>query len=144
MMPSPEAWHWAVLGAALMALEVLVPGAFLVWFGLAALVMAALTLALPLGLAPALLLFAALSVVAVLVGRAVMRRAPLASLEPEPTSGGERLVGRVVTVTSALSGGAGRVKVGDSEWRASGPDLAAGSAARVVAAQGSTLVVEPA
>ena len=40
--------------------------------------------------------------------------------------------------------GQGRVKVGDSLWRARGPDAPAGSQVVVVSAQGSCLNVEPA
>ena len=51
-------------------------------------------------------------------------------------------VGRTVQVVEAISGGEGKVRVADSVWRARGPDCAAGSMVRVVAADGNYLVVE--
>jgi membrane protein implicated in regulation of membrane protease activity len=40
-------WHWMVLGIALMLLELAVPAFFLIWFGVGALVVGFLLLALP-------------------------------------------------------------------------------------------------
>ena len=37
-------WNWMVLGFALLALEIVVPGFFLLWIGIAALVIGALSL----------------------------------------------------------------------------------------------------
>ena len=39
-------WNWMVLGCALLALEIVVPGFFLLWIGIAALVIGALSLLL--------------------------------------------------------------------------------------------------
>lgn len=49
-----------------------------------------------------------------------------------------------MTVTAPIVNGVGRVRVGDSEWRATGPDLPTGSRVLVVGAEGTTLEVEAA
>jgi hypothetical protein len=54
----------------------------------------------------------------------------------------EQLVGREVVLQQAIVGGQGRVSIDDASWQVSGPDLQAGSLVRVVAVQGSTLLVE--
>ena len=46
-------------------------------------------------------------------------------------------------MTTAIENGVGRVRVGDSDWRATGPDAPAGSRVRVVGADGSTVQVVP-
>ena len=51
-------WHWFVLGMVLVALEILVPTFFLMWFGLGALLTGLVVLALPLGFAVQLVLWA--------------------------------------------------------------------------------------
>lgn len=57
-----EWWHWLVLGMVLVALEMLLPTFFLIWFGLGALLVGVVTLfALP-GFAPQLVLWAVASV----------------------------------------------------------------------------------
>ena len=42
----------------------------------------------------------------------------------------------------AIVGGRGRVRVGDGEWPASGPDAAAGAKMRIVAVEGGVVRVE--
>jgi membrane protein implicated in regulation of membrane protease activity len=55
-----------------------------------------------------------------------------------------RLIGTTAEVCDAISGGEGRVKVGDGAWKARGPDACTGSVVRIVGASGSVLLVEPA
>jgi membrane protein implicated in regulation of membrane protease activity len=43
-----------------------------------------------------------------------------------------------------MAGGEGRIRVGDSSWRVTGPELLAGTQVRVVRVEGATLVVEKA
>lgn len=139
------AWAWIILGLALIGLELLAPGVFFVWLGLAALVTGLVDGAVGLSWQTSTLLFAVLSVVSVLIGRAISN--PL--VRKDETAGllnrrGEALVGRVFTLEGPISGGEGRVRVDDSSWRVTGPDVAAGSTVRVVKVDGATLVVEPA
>lgn len=43
-----------------------------------------------------------------------------------------------------MTGGEGRIRIGDSSWRVTGPELLAGTEIRVVRVDGATLVVEKA
>mgnify|MGYP003348279276 CR=1 FL=1 len=43
---------------------------------------------------------------------------------------------------ACIEGGTGRVRVGDGEWPAEGPDLAAGAKARIASVRGGVVVVE--
>ena len=54
-----------------------------------------------------------------------------------------RLIGEVVTVVEPIASGTGKVKVGDSEWLARGPDAARGAQVRITGATGTSLDVEP-
>jgi membrane protein implicated in regulation of membrane protease activity len=49
----------------------------------------------------------------------------------------------MATVTQAFAGGTGRVKHGDSEWLARGPDLDTGEQVRITGSEGAILLVEP-
>ena len=62
--------------------------------------------------------------------------------QPDLNRPGEQLVGRVLVVAEAIEGGRGKLRVGDTLWPAEGPDMPAGSEARVVAARATVLVVE--
>ncbi len=138
-------WGWVILGLVLAGGEMLAPGIFLLWFGLAALVTGLVVGLTGLGWQGAALVFAGLSLVSVLAGRALTRRR---GDEPDAAHGlndrGRQLIGKVFRLEATMMDGEGRIRVGDSSWRVTGPELLAGSAVRVVAVDGATLVVEKA
>ncbi|SFC95573.1 hypothetical protein SAMN05428997_114119 [Bosea sp. CRIB-10] len=138
-------WAWIVLGLVLIGGEMLAPGVFLLWLGLAALLTGAVVGLTGLVWQGALLVFAALAVASVLLGRAVTRHR---SDEPDTASGlndrGRQLIGKVFKLEATMAGGEGRIRVGDSSWRITGPELLAGTEIRVVRVDGATLVVEKA
>lgn len=137
-------WGWLILGLVLIGAELLAPGIFLLWLGLAALVTGAVIGLTGMACQGALLVFAALSLASVLAGRALTRR----SDEPDTASGlndrGRQLVGKVFKLEATMAGGEGRIRVGDSSWRVTGPELLAGTEVRVVRVEGATLVVDKA
>lgn len=136
-------WHWWVLGLMLIVVELLAPGAFFLWFGAAAGLTGFILLVLPaLDWHYQLLAFAVLAVVAVIVGRSVMRRQNRLRAPGSLNRRGEQYVGRVFTVEQAIVNGRGSIRVDDSIWRAEGPDTAAGESVRVVKAGSSVLRVE--
>ncbi|MEP9354590.1 NfeD family protein [Xanthobacter sp. KR7-65] len=137
-------WAWFVLGGVLLVAEIAVPGAFLLWLGLAALITGALAYVVDLSWQIEVLLFAALAVMAVMVGRRISPAPGKASDRPFLNRRAEGLVGRVFTLDEPVVGGVGRIRVDDTVWRVEGPDLAAGSDVRVVSADGATLTVAPA
>lgn len=139
-------WTWVIFGALLMALEVVVPGVYFAWFGIAAVVVGALVFAAGDALTQPwqLVLFATISVAAVL---AVRRFANLQGVESEDRDLNQRSAqyfGRVVVVEDAISGGRGRVRVGDTLWPASGADAPKGARVRITGAHGTVFTVEPA
>ncbi len=136
-------WLWLAGGVVLVALEALVPGVILMWFGLAAIVCGLLFTLVDLTLDQELLLWAALSLVALMLGRPVMRRwqAERAALADGLNDRGHALIGQTARLETPLADGRGRLRLGDNTWSATGPDLAAGTLVRVVAVHGNTLTV---
>ena len=57
---------------------------------------------------------------------------------------GSELVGRQFALHDAIIGGRGKIRVGDSLWLVSGPDLPAGAQVKVTGQDGAVLLVEPA
>lgn len=137
--------HWAVLGLGLLVLETLLPGAFLLWFGLGALVTSLLAWLLPLdSWHVQCVVFAIASTISVLGVREWRRRRPPASTDqPLLNNRVAALVGRICTLDEAVTNGRGRVQIGDAYWSLSGPDLAAGQRIRIVGAEGLTLLFIP-
>ncbi|MCB9946507.1 MAG: NfeD family protein [Rhodospirillaceae bacterium] len=136
-------WYWWIAAAALLVLEMIVPGVFFLWLGVAAGVVGALALAIPdLDWRIGLLVFAALSVATVLAYRAFLKRRPIETDLPTLNRRGEQYLGRTFALTEAIVNGVGRVRVGDSTWQVEGPDTPAGRSVRVVGADGTVLRVE--
>lgn len=137
-------WGWLVLGGILLVLEIFIPGASLVWLGIAAFITGLMGLAVNLPWQVQILVFAVLSVVAVLVGRWIAPKPGEDSESPFLNRRADALVGRVLLLEIPIQGGVGAVRVDDSLWRVEGPDLPAGERVRVVRAEGPVLIVEPA
>lgn len=139
-------WGWWIIGLVLLALELLVPGVFLIWIGAAAVVVGALSLALwgtgIWGWHVQLLLFAILSVVFAIVGRRFYGGQGKTD-EPWLNRRGESLVGRTATLHEPIVEGRGRIKLDDTMWSVMGPDLPIGTRVRVIASSGRDLTVEP-
>ena len=135
-------WLWLIAGLVLAVAEMVVPGVFLIWFAAAALIVGLLTAVLPIAAPVQVVLFVVLSLVSVLASRRFLRRYPIQSADPLLNQRGAQLVGRQVVVTQAIQGGHGRVRCGDSEWLAQGPDAEAGARMTVTGSQGSVLIVE--
>lgn len=138
-------WSWVVIGLALLGLEVLVPGSFFMWLGLAALGVGAVTFFVDVSWHVELLLFGALALVFILAGRRFFaRRGDENNDTPGLNARADAFVGREVTLEEPIAGGTGRVKLGDTLWRVEGADAPAGTKLKVVGARGATLQVAPA
>ena len=136
-------WIWIAVGFVLAAAEILVPGVFLIWLAGAALLTGLITLVLPIGVPLQVVVFAVLAVTAVFIGRNYLRANPVKDADPKMNRRGMRLAGEIAVVTSAIDGGTGRVKHGDSEWLAKGCDAAVGDKVRISGSDGAVLIVEP-
>jgi membrane protein implicated in regulation of membrane protease activity len=135
-------WFWLGLGLLLAIGEMTIPGVFLIWMAGAALLTGFVTWMVPIGMPWQVLLFAVLSIVSVFSGRRWLREHPVESADPKMNDRMARAVGEVVTVCQVLADGQGKVRLGDSEWLAKGPDAEPGTKMKVTGADGSVLVVE--
>jgi len=135
-------WWWLIGGLLLLMAELVAPGVFLLFIGAAAMVTGAFVLQFDLGIGPALILFAIYTALAVAIGRKVYGNRNVDSPDPLLNDRSARLIGRSVTVVTAVDEGSGRVRVGDSEWSARGGPAQPGELVRVVAVEGNCLRVE--
>ncbi len=134
---------WLSLAAVLAIVELVMPGIFLVFIAAGAAVTGLIALVFPLPLVVEIAIFAVASAAAVAIGRQWYRQNPVESADPLLNDRVARLVGEVVTVVETIEAGKGRVKVGDSEWNAKGPDTPQGARVRIIGANGTLLDVEP-
>jgi membrane protein implicated in regulation of membrane protease activity len=94
------------------------------------------------GLPLQIVVFAVLAIAAVFSGRRYLRDHPIEPVDPKMNDRGAQAIGEIVVVTSAIDTGRGRVRLGDSEWLAKGPDAEPGSRMRVSGHDGAILIVE--
>jgi len=143
LLPIDPHWAWLILAGLLFIAEIMVPGIFLIWIGMAALVTGLATLALGIPEPLQFALFAMLAIAAVFAGRRWFALNPIESSDPLLNDRAARLVGETVTVVEAIAGGEGRVRVGDGVWPAKGADAPLGARLRVIGIDRGLLRVEP-
>ncbi len=131
---------WVVAGLLMLGLELIVPGVFLMWIGLAALGTGLIALTIDIGFAWDVVTFALLAALSVYAGLHLRR--PPRRLNTQSAG----LVGRQATSIS-FAGRTGRVRVGDSDWSARVPANVAppepGDRLRVDGVDGTVLIVRP-
>jgi membrane protein implicated in regulation of membrane protease activity len=135
-------WNWLIFGVILMALELVAPGVFLFWLGLAALLTGSISFAYTPSWQAQILMFAVFAALAVPVWRRfALNGAGRSTDSPFLNNRAAALVGRVFTLEKPIVDGAGTVRIDDTVWRVAGPDAPAGSRIKIVQADGASLTV---
>lgn len=139
-------WYWVVGGLVIAMMELLVPSFFLIWFGLAAVLVGVLMMALPMPLSVQLVLWASLSAALTVAWFRYFK-------SPDRTKAGlakEAVVGEVGLVIRAVSEmQRGEIMfqrpiLGAEKWPIlCDESIAAGEKARVVDVIGQLIKVEP-
>lgn len=135
-------WAWIVAGLVLLALELVVPGGFLLWMGISGIITGLVVLFQPIGWPLQWLLFGVLSLVSIALWVRWTRSRPSATDRPYLNRRAEQFVGQEAVLEQPIQQGFGRVVLGDTVWRVSGPDLPAGQRVRIVGSVGAVLQVE--
>src|SRR5579885_1167320 len=108
-------WNWLIFGFILMALELIAPGVFLFWFGLAALLVGLVSFAAHPSWQVQLLLFALFALAAVPVWRRLAAsRSRASDSNPFLNRRAAALVGRVFTLEKPIVDGTGTVRIDDT------------------------------
>jgi membrane protein implicated in regulation of membrane protease activity len=143
-LASMNEWHWLVFGIVLVVAEITLPGTFLLWPGLAA-VIVGLTKAIVPGLdwTVCVTLWAVLSVVTVAGFIAWRKTHPAKGGSSTLNRRGEQYVGERFYIETPVVNGKGEMKVDDTVWKIlSDQDLPAGASVKVVGVEGTSLRVE--
>jgi membrane protein implicated in regulation of membrane protease activity len=137
--------NWLGLAALLFIIEVSTGTGFLLWTGLAALLVGGLSYLFPaLSVYLQFLIFALGSILAVLLWRSYLHYNPQQTDRPKLNRRAEQYIGRLFTLTEPTVNGLGTVRVDDSMWRIQcTKDLPAGMQIRIVGADGTILLAEP-
>jgi membrane protein implicated in regulation of membrane protease activity len=145
LIASLGAWNWIILGGILLAVEVMAPGTFVLWLGVSAILVGLISFAIDWSWQEQGVAFAILAVASLVFWWKLVRprkHDKEASDQPFLNRRAQGFVGRVFTLDKPIVDGAGTVRIGDTIWRITGPDCAAGSRVKIARADGAMLFVE--
>lgn len=137
-------WFWLTLGGLLLAAEMLGTSGYLLWSGVAAVLVGIIEWLFPFSWTSQGMLFAALTLLCVFFWYRWMRFRESAQQPNTLNQRGSQLIGQHLTLDSALKDGVGHVRIGDSSWRVQAQeDLPAGTPVIVTGVSGITLLIQP-
>jgi inner membrane protein len=136
-------WAWWIVAGLLLIGELLMPGIFLLWLGVAALATGVLDLIFDFGWKVEIVAFALLSALSVFVSwkfKLGMRNP--ATDAPHLNNPLQALIGKRYTLVEPMINGRGKLKIDDTLWDIEGPDVAMGETIRITGINGLKLIVE--
>jgi membrane protein implicated in regulation of membrane protease activity len=136
-------WTWLILAGIFFVIELVVPGAFMLWLGLSALLVGIISLLVVWPWQWQLVAFAVFALASIPLWRRFAHRVEKEGDQPFLNRRPDAFIGREFTLEKPIVSGNGTVKIDDTIWRLAGPDCAGGSRVKVVRADAATLVVEP-
>lgn len=135
-------WSWIVAGLILLALELLLPGGFLLWMGISGIITGLATMFWPIGWPLQWLIFGVLSLVTIALWVRWNRSRPTPTDRPYLNRRTDQLIGQEAVLEQAIAQGFGRIVLGDTVWRVAGADLPVGRKVRITGSNGAVLKVE--
>jgi inner membrane protein len=135
-------WNWFIAGGILLAIEVIAPGTFMLWLGLSAILVGAISLVVDWPWQAQSVAFAVFAIASIPIWLRVGRKVARPADQPFLNRRQEGYVGQTFTLDKPIQNGSGAVRIGDTVWRVSGADAPAGSRVKVTRTDGPTLFVE--
>lgn len=139
-----EFWHWLTFAMLLIILEMLSPGAFFIWLGIAAACVGSVLYLRPdLSWQSQLIVFAVLSMASIISWRVYRGFFPPGAPEVSNLNRrADQYIGRTFNLIEPIVNGDGKIKVDDSTWRVQGEDAPVDSQVRVTGVNGIIFQVE--
>lgn len=137
---------WWLAGTIMIVAEVFVGGTFLLWLGVAAMIVGSLMFfGVPLDWQLQLIVFSILSVLSVVLWRRIQKSRKGEVTDPNNlhlSRRGEQYIGQEFTLAESIVNGVGRVKVEDTLWRVkSKTNFQQGDKVKVIAVEGSSFII---
>lgn len=113
-----NAWHWWTLAGVLIILELISPGVFLLWLGIAAGLVGLLLYTIPeLSWEGQAIAFATFSISVIYLQHLWLQRNPITTDHPNLNRRSQQYVGRIFTLNSPIVNGEGKIRVDDTTWK---------------------------
>jgi len=130
-------WKWGIFALVLLIVEMLAPGAFFLWLGIAAAVVALMLFIAPdIGWEAQFLVFSAVSIISLYIWHNRLKKIPTATDEPTLNRRGEQYIGRTFTLQEPVVNGVGKIRVDDSTWKIEGEDCETGTRVEIIGVDG--------
>jgi membrane protein implicated in regulation of membrane protease activity len=137
-------WSWWIVAGLLLLAELTAPGIFFLWLAIAAGALGIIVFFFDIDWQLQIALWAILSVVFVVVAKPwLKRRNAIESDQPNLNRRMLNYVGRSYVLDEPIVNGQARIKIEDTLWQVSGPDMPKGAWIRLVRADGLQFIVEP-
>ena len=145
MFDSPVT-NWLIVGLVLSALELVVPGIYLIWFGLAGFAISIMMCFITMAVTTQLIWFALFSAVFAVIGwfayRVIMKKTETPKEYRNLNNSAEQHVGSIVTIAQDVEDNQTKVKIGDTFWLAySEKPLKKGDTAKVTGVKDSLILI---
>ncbi len=134
-------WSWWILGLVLLGLEIVLPGFYFLWFGIAAILIGISALLIDWPWQMQVVGFVVLSIVAALLARRFIGVKSGDTSDPHLNARSGRFVGQTFILAEPIVEGRGRLTIDDGVWLVRGPDAPAGARVKVTGADGTVLTV---
>ena len=131
-------WNWLILAGIFFVLELIAPGAFMLWLGLSALLVGIISFGIDWPWQYQLVAFAVFAIISIPLWRRFARRVEKDGDQPFLNRRADAFVGREFMLERPIVAGSGTVKIDDTIWRLTGADAPAGSRVKVVRADAAT------
>lgn len=135
-------WHWLIAAGVFFVLELIAPGAFMLWLGIASMLVGIISFFVAWSWQYQLVAFAIFALISIPLWRRFAARVEKPGDQPFLNRRADAFVGREFTLEKPIVAGNGTVRIDDTIWRLTGPDVPGGSRVKVVRADAATLVVE--
>lgn len=137
-------WHWLLAGIVVICLELLTPGFYFLWIGLAALVAGGVNYVFPeLGFIYIGIIFAVFSIVFCYLGKVSLYKKVNDDSSSTLNRRGAQYIGKKVVVFEEVINGSGKVKLGDSVWSVkSDRNIKVGETVEILELDGISFIVK--
>lgn len=134
-------WHWFGLAMILLVAEILGAAGYLLWTAISSILIGLILIVFPdIEWQTQLVLFSLLTLLVLYVWWRHLQKRIDTSDQPLLNQRGEQFVGRMTELVEPLVHGRGTVKINDSRWQVTGPDLPKGRLVKIVEAVDSLLL----
>ena len=137
-------WMWFGFAIFLTIIEVMVGGSFfLLWVALSALLVGLIKwLVIDFSWQYQILTFSTISVACIFIWHSYLKKRPIKMEHQMLNQKAKQFIGKYYFLYEPIVNGIGKIRVGDSVWQVSGPDLSVGTRIEVLDMKGTILIVK--